>query len=103
MINEKNSEELDEYVPNDIGDNIVLTVKKGEIIHTSDDSLIKVHHIGENGEVFYMAYADNARGKIQECPYAHYYGYISSCYTATEEQKQWLENWICNEKSEYKK
>lgn len=73
----------------------ILTAKKGDIIHSSCDTLIKVHHIGKNGEVFYIAYADNARGKIQQEPCnTHYYGYISSCYTATEEQKQWLENWI---------
>ena len=69
-------------------------VKKSDIVHASDDSLIKIHHIGAKGEVYYEAYADNARGQLQHKPYSHYYGFITSCYPATEKQKRWLREWI---------
>lgn len=78
--------------------NRLSTVNRGDIIHSSDDTLINVHHIGKNGEVFFLAYADNARGRMQSKPYYCYYGYISECYPATEEQKKWLENWILAKK-----
>ncbi len=69
-------------------------VRNGEIVHAADDSLIKIHHLGAKGEVFYDAYADAARGKIQHAPYTHHYGFITSCYPATEKQKRWLRKWI---------
>lgn len=69
-------------------------VRKGDIVHASDDTLIKIHHIGAEGEVYYEAYADNARGRIQHEPYTYHYGFITSCYPATEKQKWWLRSWI---------
>lgn len=69
-------------------------VNRGDIVHASDDSLVLIHHIGAKGEVYYKAYADNARGKLQHEPYTHFYGYITDCYPATEKQKRWLRKWI---------
>ena len=69
-------------------------VNRGDIVHASDDSLVLIHHIGAEGEVYYKAYADNARGKLQHEPYTHFYGYITDCYPATEKQKRWLRKWI---------
>ena len=37
---------------------------------------------------------DNARGKLQHEPYNYHYGFITSCYPATEKQKRWLREWI---------
>lgn len=78
--------------------NMLSTVNRGDIIHSSDDTLIKVHHIGKNGEVFFMAYADNVRVRIQSKPYYCFYGYIKECYPVTEEQKKWLEKRILAKK-----
>lgn len=75
----------------------LFTAKKGDVIHSSDDTLVKVHHIGKRGEVHYMAYADAARGRIQNRPYISYYGKISECYPASIGEKEWLENWIKKE------
>ena len=69
-------------------------VNRGDIVHASDDTLIKIHHIGAEGEVYYEAYADNVRGRLQDEPYTCHYGFITSCYPATEKQKRWLMNWI---------
>lgn len=69
-------------------------VKEGDIIHSDDDSIIKVHHIDDEGYVHYMAYADCARGCIQVAPYPRTYGTIDECYPASEGDKQWLEEWI---------
>lgn len=69
-------------------------VHHGDIVHASDDSLIKIHHIGAEGEVYYEAYADNARGQLQYEPYTYHYGFITDCYPATEKQKRWLRKWI---------
>lgn len=69
-------------------------VNRGDIVHASDDSLVLIHHIGAEGEVYYEAYADNARGRLQDEPYTCHYGFITSCYPATEKQKRWLMNWI---------
>ena len=69
-------------------------VKYGDIIHSNDDSIIKVHHIGDEGEVFYIAYADNARGELGHIPYTHSYGTIDECYEASAHEKEFLENWI---------
>lgn len=76
------------------------SLKIEDIVHSSDDTLIKVHHIGKNGEVHYMAYADAARGRLQREPYTRFYGFISSCYQATEDQKKWLEIWIAKKRDE---
>ncbi len=70
------------------------SLKIGDIVCSSDDTLVKVHHLGRNGEVFYMVYADAARGRLQKEPYTRFYGFISSCHQATEDQKKWLEDWI---------
>lgn len=69
-------------------------VNRGDIVHASDDSLVLIHHLGIEGEVYYEAYADNARGELQHKPYNYHYGYITDCYPATEKQKQWLRKWI---------
>lgn len=69
-------------------------VNCGDIVHASDDSLVLIHHLGVEGEVYYEAYADNARGELQHKPYNYHYGYITDCYPATEKQKQWLRKWI---------
>lgn len=42
----------------------------------------------------WSVYADNARGRLQDEPYTFHYGFITSCYPATEKQKRWLMNWI---------
>ena len=47
-----------------------------------------------------MAYADAARGRLQREPYTRFYGFISSCYQATENQKKWLEDWIVRKREE---
>lgn len=72
----------------------VNMVRKGDIVHAADDSLVQINHIGLNGEVHYKAYADAARGQLQYGPYTYFYGYITDCYPATEKQKQWLRKWI---------
>lgn len=69
-------------------------VRKSDIVHAADDSLVQINHIGPNGEVHYKAYADAARGQLQYGPYTYFYGYITDCYPATEKQKQWLRKWI---------
>ena len=76
------------------------SLKIGDIVHSSDDTLIKVHHLGINGEVYFMAYADAARGRLQREPYTRFYGFISSCYQATEDEKKWLEIWIAKRRDE---
>lgn len=68
----------------------IHSLKFGDIVHSSDDTLIKVHRLGRNGEVYYMAYADAARGRLQREPYTRFYGFISSCHQATEDQKNGL-------------
>lgn len=75
----------------------LFTANEGDVIHSSDDTLIKVHHIGKYGEVHYIAYADGARGRIQNEPYNNYYGKIYACYPASISEKEWLENWIKTE------
>lgn len=47
-----------------------------------------------------MAYADAARGRLQKEPYTSFYGFISSCYQATEDEKKWLEIWIVKRRDE---
>lgn len=69
-------------------------LRKGDIVHAADDTLVEINHIGPSGEVHYIAYADNARGELQHGPYTHFYGYITDCFPATEKQKRWLRNWI---------
>lgn len=69
-------------------------VRKGDIVQSSDDTLVLIHHIGVGGEVYYAAYAGNARGQLQYKPYFYHYGYITDCYPATEKQKRGLLNWI---------
>lgn len=76
------------------------SLKIGDIVCSSDETLVKVHHLGINGEVYFMAYADAARGRLQREPYTLFYGFISSCHQATENQKKWLEDWILRKREE---
>ena len=76
------------------------SLKIRDIVCSSDGSLVKVHHLGINGEVYFMAYADAARGRLQKEPYTCFYGYISSCYQATEDEKKWLEIWIAKRRED---
>lgn len=76
------------------------SLKIGDIVCSSDETLVKVHHLGRNGEVYFMAYADAARGRLQKEPYTRFYGFISSCHQATEDQKKWLEDWIVRKREE---
>lgn len=63
-------------------------VKFGDIIHSNDDTMIEVHSIGEDGEVFYLSYADGARGELGKPPYIDYYGFIQECRECTENEKE---------------
>ena len=69
-------------------------VNSGDIVHASDDSIVQIHHLGANGEVHYIAYADNARGELQDKPFTCYYDIITNCFPATEKQKRFLRKWI---------
>lgn len=74
-------------------------VKNGSIVHAADDKILKIHHLGAKGEVFFEAYADKISGRLQQEPYTHHYGFITSCYPATAKQKSWLRKWIREHKS----
>jgi hypothetical protein len=76
------------------------SIKKGDLIHSNDDTIIQVHHIGEYGEVYYLAYADNARGQIGSEPFDRHYGYIGECHEVTEAETEWFNFWLdCQLKS----
>lgn len=69
-------------------------VKEGDIIHSGDDSIIKVHHIDNDGGVHHMAVANVFCGRIQRAPYLCSCVTIDECYPASEADKQWMEQWI---------
>lgn len=72
-------------------------VKEGDVVVSSDGTLVKVHSIGYDNEVFYYAYyADASDNRIAKDPYDHYYGYIDDCCPATSVDKEWMERWIQN-------
>lgn len=69
-------------------------VRCGDIVKALDNSLVQIHHIGEHGEVHYIAFADKYYGEMQRAPYRYTYGYITQFYTATIKEKIWLRKWI---------
>lgn len=69
-------------------------VRCGDIVKALDNSLVQIHHIGEHGEVHYIAFADKEYGEMQCAPYRYTYGYITHFYTATIKEKTWLRKWI---------
>lgn len=69
-------------------------VRCGDIVKALDNSLVQIHHIGEHGEVHYIAFADKEYGEMQRAPYRYTYGYITQFYTATIKEKTWLRKWI---------
>lgn len=69
-------------------------VRCGDIVKTLDNILVQIHHIGECGEVHYIAFADKYYGEMQRAPYRCTYGYITQFYTATIKEKTWLRKWI---------
>lgn len=69
-------------------------VRCGDIVKTLDNLLVQIHHIGEFGEVHYIAFADKEYGEMQRAPYRCTYGYIGHFYVATIKEKTWLRKWI---------
>lgn len=69
-------------------------VRCGDIVKTLDNVLVQIHHIGEYGEVYYIAFADKYYGEMQRAPYRCTYGYIEHFYVATIKEKTWLRKWI---------
>lgn len=69
-------------------------VRCGDIVKTLDNLLVQIHHIGELGEVHYIAFADKFYGEMQRAPYRCTYGYIGHFYVATINEKTWLRKWI---------
>lgn len=69
-------------------------VRCGDIVKTLDNVLVQIHHIGEFGEVHYIAFADKEYGEMQRAPYRCTYGYITQFYTATIKEKTWLRKWM---------
>lgn len=69
-------------------------VRCGDIVKALDSSLVQIHHIGEHGEVHYIAFADKYYGEMQSAPYRCTYGYITQFYTATIREKTWLRKWM---------
>lgn len=69
-------------------------VRCGDIVKTLDNVLVQIHHIGEFGEVHYIAFADKEYGEMQRAPYRCTYGYIGQFYVATIKEKTWLRKWI---------
>lgn len=69
-------------------------VRCGDIVKSLDNALVQIHHIGEHGEVHYIAFADKYYGEMQRAPYCCTYGYITQFYTATIKEKTWLRKWM---------
>lgn len=69
-------------------------VRCGDIVKSLDNVLVQIHHVGEHGEVHYIAFADKYYGEMQRAPYRCTYGYITHFYTATIKEKTWLRKWI---------
>ena len=69
-------------------------VRCGDIVKALDNVLVQIHHIGEHGEVHYIAFADKEYGEMQRSHYRCTYGYIGQFYTATIKEKTWLRKWI---------
>lgn len=69
-------------------------VRCGDIVKTLDNVLVQIHHVGEHGEVHYIAFADKEYGEMQRAPYRCTYGYIGQFYVATIKEKTWLRKWI---------
>ena len=69
-------------------------VRCGDIVKSLDNVLVQIHHVGEHGEVHYIAFADKEYGEMQRAPYRCTYGYITHFYTATIKEKTWLRKWI---------
>lgn len=69
-------------------------VRCGDIVKSLDNVLVQIHHIGEHGEVHYIAFADKYYGEMQRAPYCCTYGYITQFYTATIKEKTWLRKWM---------
>lgn len=72
----------------------VSKLRCGDIVKTLDNTLVQIHHIGEHGEVHYIAFADKYYGEMQRAPYRCTYGYIEHFYIATIKEKTWLRKWI---------
>lgn len=69
-------------------------VRCGDIVKTLDNVLVQIHHVGEHGEVHYIAFAYKEYGEMQRAPYRCTYGYITQFYTATIKEKTWLRKWM---------
>lgn len=72
-------------------------LRPGDVVQSSDGTLVKVHHLDADGRVFYQAYVrfkDVLIGKIQRKPYRRFWGYATDCTLATEAQKAIVEKCI---------
>jgi hypothetical protein len=65
-----------------------------DVIVHNDGTIAKVHHIGDNGEVFYFCLLFNKGAKKAQEPFAEWYGNIGDYMQASRQDKKRLESWI---------
>lgn len=76
---------------------------QGDVVESSDGTIVKIHHFDMDGRVFYEATV-RIRGntlnvKIQDSYYKYFYGYANECTLATEDQKAFLEKCVSDFKT----
>lgn len=80
---------------------------RGDIVQSSDGTIVKIHHFDANGRVFYEAFvriecSTNVKIqniKIQHNSYKCFYGFANECSLATEDQKAFFEKSVSDFKT----
>lgn len=76
-------------------------VKYGDVIKHIDGTLVKVHHISDDGKVYYIGYDQptaNGNSHISDDTDKYFYGNIRDFYWASEEGAEKLSSWIYKER-----
>jgi hypothetical protein len=82
-------EEFHRYMMHDTANEMP---KWGDTLTHNDGTILKVHHIGSNGEVYYIAkYMRRSVCRLnQDTTYCHY-GYIKDCRKSTEDERRLID------------
>lgn len=77
----------------------ISKLHRGDVVYNSDGTIVKIHHIGADGRVFYEAFVRRDKdglmtGEFNTKDWWWFWGYARECTLATAEQKTIIEKWI---------
>lgn len=89
-IDDEIIDEFHQYMLGNVSDEMP---KWGDTLTHKEGTILKVHHIGCNGEVYYIArYIRKAAVcKMNECPAVYHWGYLKDFRKSTDDERRLID------------